>query len=164
MFPRFLDVPLFTSRPVPVPLYLLPIWNSLYSLFLYSCLLSLRSSIRSNTCFYFTSKQPDSPTSIVLVSQPPQVLHELWDLDLGNVKAIPYVKLHAASPLLPPPLEDISHYHHFPGPPSWAYTSSGALMSGTHINYDLQQFYVDTPIYYNSYYATFRCSLASGYL
>ncbi|KAJ3876017.1 hypothetical protein F5051DRAFT_430114 [Lentinula edodes] len=35
----------------------------------------------------------------------PQVLHELWDLDLGNVKAIPYIEVHTASLLPPPPLE-----------------------------------------------------------
>ncbi|KAJ3804629.1 hypothetical protein F5876DRAFT_82852 [Lentinula aff. lateritia] len=83
------------------------------------------------------SKQPDEPTS-PKPPQAPQVLHELWGLDLGNVEAIPYVKLHAASPLLPPTLEDVSRYLHFPGPPSQAYTLSGALTFGTHISYDLQ--------------------------
>ncbi|KAJ3803878.1 hypothetical protein F5876DRAFT_84229 [Lentinula aff. lateritia] len=86
-----------------------------YSLFLYlsfSTLVSrlLRSSKQSNTRFYSTSKQSDSPTSIVL----------LWDLDLGNVKATPYVELHVASPLIPPPLEDASCYPHFPGTQSQA--------------------------------------------
>ncbi|KAJ3804917.1 hypothetical protein F5876DRAFT_82426 [Lentinula aff. lateritia] len=56
----------------------------------------------------------------------PQLLHKLWDLDLGNVEAIPYVELRTASPLLPPPLEDARRYPHFPGPPSRAYTLSGA--------------------------------------
>ncbi|KAJ3929383.1 MAG: hypothetical protein NXY57DRAFT_963672 [Lentinula lateritia] len=126
MFTRSPDVPLFTSctylsssatspspawyilntplniGPVPVPLYLLPIRNSLYSLFLYLCfsqlcLSSLRSPIRSNTCFNFTSKQPDSPTPTAL----------LWDLSLGNVEATSYVELLAASPLPPPMLEDV---------------------------------------------------------
>ncbi|KAJ3884938.1 hypothetical protein GG344DRAFT_83320 [Lentinula edodes] len=34
-------------------------------------------------------------------------MEELWDLDLGNVEATPYVKLRAASPLQPPTLKDI---------------------------------------------------------
>ncbi|KAJ3806676.1 hypothetical protein F5876DRAFT_80453 [Lentinula aff. lateritia] len=67
--------------------------------------------------------EPTSPKP----PQAPQLLHKLWDLDLGNVEAIPYVKLCVASPLLPPPLEDVNRYPHFPGPPSRAYTLSGAL-------------------------------------
>ncbi|KAJ3910977.1 hypothetical protein F5877DRAFT_86686 [Lentinula edodes] len=39
----------------------------------------------------------------------------LWDLNLGNVEAIPYIKLCVTSPLLPPPLEDVNRYPHFPG-------------------------------------------------
>ncbi|KAJ3803874.1 hypothetical protein F5876DRAFT_84239 [Lentinula aff. lateritia] len=38
-----------------------------------------------------------------------------WDLDRGNIKAISYVELCVASPLLPPPLEDVNRYPHFPG-------------------------------------------------
>ncbi|KAJ3859061.1 hypothetical protein EV359DRAFT_68487 [Lentinula novae-zelandiae] len=67
------------------------------------------------------SKQPEST---ILVSQPtpnlsklPQLLHKLWDLDQGNIEAIPYVELHVTSPLLPPPLEDVNRYPYFPGPP-----------------------------------------------
>ncbi|KAJ3803996.1 hypothetical protein F5876DRAFT_83970 [Lentinula aff. lateritia] len=80
--------------------------------------------------------------SIVLA---PQLLHELWDLDLGNIEAPPYFQLCATSPLLPPPLEDVNRYPHFPGPPSQAYTPSGALTFETHINYNLQRSYVDIP-------------------
>ncbi|KAJ3858582.1 hypothetical protein EV359DRAFT_87510 [Lentinula novae-zelandiae] len=57
------------------------------------------------------------------------MLHKLWDLNLSNVKAIPYVELCTASPLLPPPLEDARRYPHFPGPPSRAYTLSGLTHS-----------------------------------
>ncbi|KAJ3803485.1 hypothetical protein F5876DRAFT_85238 [Lentinula aff. lateritia] len=42
----------------------------------------------------------------------------LWDLDLGNIEATPYVELRIASPLIPPTLGDVSRYPHFPGPPS----------------------------------------------
>ncbi|KAJ3808579.1 hypothetical protein F5876DRAFT_78588 [Lentinula aff. lateritia] len=80
------------------------------------------------------SKQSDSP-NVHRFGEPtspkplraPQLLHKLWDLELGNVKATPYVRLRVASPLLPPPLEDVNCYPHFPGPPSRAYTLSGAL-------------------------------------
>ncbi|KAJ3884127.1 hypothetical protein GG344DRAFT_84528 [Lentinula edodes] len=37
----------------------------------------------------------------------PQLLFKLWDLDLGNVKATPYVQLRTTSPLQPPTLEDV---------------------------------------------------------
>ncbi|KAJ3900742.1 hypothetical protein F5879DRAFT_992596 [Lentinula edodes] len=77
--------------------------------------------------------------SIVLVSQPPPNLLELRDLDLANVKANSYIGLRIASLLLPPTLEDVCLYLHFPGPPSQAYTPSGALMSGTPYVYDLLQ-------------------------
>ncbi|KAJ3872092.1 hypothetical protein F5051DRAFT_445527 [Lentinula edodes] len=77
--------------------------------------------------------QPTSPKP----PQAPQVLHKPRDLDLGNVEAIPYIELHTTSPLLPPMLEDIRLYLHFPGPPSQAYTPSGALMFGTHFSYGL---------------------------
>ncbi|KAJ3803725.1 hypothetical protein F5876DRAFT_84593 [Lentinula aff. lateritia] len=60
---------------------------------------------------------------------PPPSLLELWDIDLGNVEATPYVELHVASPLIPPPLEDASRYPHFPGTQSRACTPSGALAS-----------------------------------
>ncbi|KAJ3914154.1 hypothetical protein F5877DRAFT_83071 [Lentinula edodes] len=50
---------------------------------------------------------PNSPTPNALVSQPPQLLHKLWDLDPGNVEATPHIELHAASPLPPPILEDV---------------------------------------------------------
>ncbi|KAJ3912740.1 hypothetical protein F5877DRAFT_84496 [Lentinula edodes] len=66
--------------------------------------------------------------SIVLVSQPPPNLLKLWDLDLGNVEAPPYVQLHATSPLPPPLLEDANHPH-FLGPPSWDYALLGALIT-----------------------------------
>ncbi|KAJ3805982.1 hypothetical protein F5876DRAFT_81174 [Lentinula aff. lateritia] len=95
--------------------------------------------------------------SIVLVSRPPpnfpqapQVLHKLRDLDLANVEAIPYVKLCIASPLLPPTLEDIHLYPHFPGPPSRAYTPSEALTPGTHYIYDLLRSCIVNSIYYKS--------------
>ncbi|KAH7868585.1 uncharacterized protein C8R40DRAFT_1177664 [Lentinula edodes] len=39
----------------------------------------------------------------------------LWDLDLGNIKATPYIELRVASPLLPPPLKDANHYPPLPG-------------------------------------------------
>ncbi|GAW00502.1 hypothetical protein LENED_002026 [Lentinula edodes] len=39
--------------------------------------------------------------------QAPYLLHELWDLDLGNVEATPYLKLRVTSPLPPPTLEDV---------------------------------------------------------
>ncbi|KAJ3930138.1 MAG: hypothetical protein NXY57DRAFT_962977 [Lentinula lateritia] len=55
--------------------------------------------------------EPTSPKH----SRAPQVLHQLRDLDLANVEAIPYIKLCIASPLPPPMLED------------WTYTPSGAL-------------------------------------
>ncbi|KAJ3884608.1 hypothetical protein GG344DRAFT_83773 [Lentinula edodes] len=42
----------------------------------------------------------------------------LWDPDLGNIEAIPYVKLRVASSLIPPPLKDVNCYPHFSGPPS----------------------------------------------
>ncbi|KAJ3858236.1 hypothetical protein EV359DRAFT_88047 [Lentinula novae-zelandiae] len=77
--------------------------------------------------------EPTSPKP----PQASQVLHKLRDLDLGNVKAIPYVELCTASPLLPPMLEDIHLYLHSPGPPSRAYTPSGALTFGTHFSYNL---------------------------
>ncbi|KAJ3804423.1 hypothetical protein F5876DRAFT_83182 [Lentinula aff. lateritia] len=92
------------------------------------------------------SKQSD-----ILVSRPPpnfpqapQVLHELRDLDLVNVEAIPYVEPRIASPLIPPTLEDVRLYLHFLGPPSWAYTPSGAPTPGTHY---ITQW---TPIYTSS--------------
>ncbi|KAJ3806286.1 hypothetical protein F5876DRAFT_80864 [Lentinula aff. lateritia] len=50
--------------------------------------------------------EPTSPKT----PRAPPLLHKLWDLDLGNVEAIPYAKLHVASPLLPPPLEDVNCY------------------------------------------------------
>ncbi|KAJ3858821.1 hypothetical protein EV359DRAFT_87160 [Lentinula novae-zelandiae] len=90
------------------------------------------------------SKQSDSP-NIYRLGEPtspkppkaPQALHKLRDLDLGNVEATPYVELHTASPLLPPTLADVHPHLLFPGPPSWAYTSLGALTLGTHFSYDL---------------------------
>lgn len=75
--------------------------------------------------------------SIVLVSQPPFNPLKLRDLDLRNIKAIPYVELCTASLLLPPMLEDVRRYLHFPGPPFWAYILSGALTFGTYFSYDL---------------------------
>ncbi|KAJ3803790.1 hypothetical protein F5876DRAFT_84431 [Lentinula aff. lateritia] len=51
-----------------------------------------------------TSLEPTSPEP----PQAPQLLHELWDLDLGNVKASPYVRLRATSLLPPPPLPPTS--------------------------------------------------------
>ncbi|KAJ4495005.1 hypothetical protein C8J55DRAFT_554614 [Lentinula edodes] len=89
----------------------------------YSCL----SSLRSNTHFYFTSKQSDSPTPNAL----------LWDLNLGNVEATPYIELRAASPLLLPTLEDVPPKPQFPGPPPQAYIFSGAYTLQTHSLYDL---------------------------
>ncbi|KAJ3845998.1 hypothetical protein EV368DRAFT_89748 [Lentinula lateritia] len=47
------------------------------------------------------SKQSYSPTPNAL----------LWDLDLGNVEATPYVKLRAASPLQPPTCHNSQHRH-----------------------------------------------------
>ncbi|KAJ3804253.1 hypothetical protein F5876DRAFT_83479 [Lentinula aff. lateritia] len=123
-----------------------------YSLFLYLCfsttISSLRSSKQSNTHFYLTFKQSDRPPPNF--PQAPQVLHELRDLDLVNVEAIPYVELRIASLLIPPTLEDVCLYLHFPGPPSQAYTPSGAPMPGTHYIYDLSQSGIVNPIYYRS--------------
>ncbi|KAJ3804569.1 hypothetical protein F5876DRAFT_82944 [Lentinula aff. lateritia] len=90
------------------------------------------------------SKQSDSP-NVYCFGEPtspkplqaPQVLHELRDLDLANVEAIPYVELRIASPLPPPMLEDVRLYLHFPGPPSRASTPSRALTSGTPYLYNL---------------------------
>ncbi|KAJ3805549.1 hypothetical protein F5876DRAFT_81661 [Lentinula aff. lateritia] len=114
------------SSPVPVPLYLLTIWISLYSLFCYLCFSTLVSHLYGHLydpIYAFTSHlsnpseslsspnvypfgEPTSPKP----PQAPPLLHKLWDLDLGNVKAIPYTKLRVASPLLPPPLEDVNRY------------------------------------------------------
>ncbi|KAJ4487251.1 hypothetical protein C8J55DRAFT_558314 [Lentinula edodes] len=47
------------------------------------------------------SKQSDEPTS-PNSPQAPQLLHKLWDLDLGNVGASPCVQPSAAPPLPPP--------------------------------------------------------------
>ncbi|KAH7874978.1 uncharacterized protein C8R40DRAFT_1171077 [Lentinula edodes] len=69
----------------------------------------------------------------------------LWDLDLGNVEATPYVKLGTASPSPPPPLEDVCRYPPLPGTSSQAHTLLGAHISETSINYNLQQSYVDIP-------------------
>ncbi|KAJ3858408.1 hypothetical protein EV359DRAFT_87795 [Lentinula novae-zelandiae] len=41
----------------------------------------------------------------------PPTAHKLWDLNLGNVEATPYVELRIASPLLPPPLEVYNSYY-----------------------------------------------------
>ncbi|KAJ3870601.1 hypothetical protein F5051DRAFT_447438 [Lentinula edodes] len=62
----------------------------------------------------------------------PQLLHKLWDLDLGNVEATPYVKLRAASPLQPPTLEDVHLQAPVPGtsPPS-EYNSYYAILLGS---------------------------------
>ncbi|KAJ3803872.1 hypothetical protein F5876DRAFT_84245 [Lentinula aff. lateritia] len=77
--------------------------------------------------------------SIALVSQPPPSLLELPNVyRFDNVEATPYVKLHVASPLIPPPLEDASRYPHFLGTQSRACTPSGALAFETHIHYILQ--------------------------
>ncbi|KAJ3884598.1 hypothetical protein GG344DRAFT_83796 [Lentinula edodes] len=59
----------------------------------------------------------------------------LWDLDLGNVGASPRIQPSAAPLLPPPPLEDINHHLHLPGPLSQALTLLGALMSEPPIVY-----------------------------
>ncbi|KAJ4492150.1 hypothetical protein C8J55DRAFT_556587 [Lentinula edodes] len=41
-----------------------------------------------------------------LISRAKQFI-TLWDLDLGNAEATPYIELRAASPLPPPTLEDV---------------------------------------------------------
>ncbi|KAJ3809421.1 hypothetical protein F5876DRAFT_77788 [Lentinula aff. lateritia] len=71
---------------------------------------------------HFTSSPLDLPQRISFGEptspeppRAPQLLHKLWDLTLGNVKAIPYVELRVASPLPPPPLEDADRYPPLPG-------------------------------------------------
>ncbi|KAJ3857447.1 hypothetical protein EV368DRAFT_77801, partial [Lentinula lateritia] len=111
--------------PVPVPLYLLTIQISLYSLFLYLCFSTLVSRLYGHLydpIYAFTSRLSNpneslSSPNIYRFDEPtspnpraPPLLHKLWDPDLGNVEAIPYAKLHVASSLLPPPLEDINCY------------------------------------------------------
>ncbi|KAJ3858231.1 hypothetical protein EV359DRAFT_88054 [Lentinula novae-zelandiae] len=83
----------------------------------------------------------------------------LWDLALGNVKASHHIHLCIASPLLPPPLEDINHYLPLPGtsfpgshsigsshllqfvlcnpptsPSSWLHPSSPVIILGTSLD------------------------------
>ncbi|KAJ4492321.1 hypothetical protein C8R41DRAFT_920092 [Lentinula lateritia] len=52
----------------------------------------------------------DSEPTFSKPTQAPYLLHELWDLALGNVKASHHVHLCIASPLPPPPPEDTNHY------------------------------------------------------
>ncbi|KAJ3803667.1 hypothetical protein F5876DRAFT_84755 [Lentinula aff. lateritia] len=117
-------------------------------------------SKQSDSLNVYCFGEPTSPKP----PQAPQVLHELRDLDLANVEAIPYIELRIASPLLPPMLEDVRLYLHFPGPSSQAYTPSGALTSGTHYIYDLSRSCTVNPIYYNSYDVTVRRYLAPSNL
>ncbi|KAJ3885375.1 hypothetical protein GG344DRAFT_82775 [Lentinula edodes] len=116
----------FCIGPVPVPLYLLTIQISLYSLFCYLCFFTLVSHLYHRLykpIHAFTSRLSNASESLSSLNQyssfpniycfgeptspkppqAPQLLHKLWDLNLCNVKATPYVKLHVASPLLPPP-------------------------------------------------------------
>ncbi|KAJ3805172.1 hypothetical protein F5876DRAFT_82087 [Lentinula aff. lateritia] len=125
---------------------------------------SLQSSKRSNTRFYHTSKQSERVFELPqpILKLPKRLL--FWDLDLANVEAIPYVELHITSPLLPPMLEDVRLYLHFPGPPSRAYTRSGALTPGTHYIYDLSRSCIVNPIYFKSYDVTIRRSPAPSNL
>ncbi|KAJ3886044.1 hypothetical protein GG344DRAFT_82088 [Lentinula edodes] len=73
----------------------------------YSRISTIESPLSASTVAALSLSCRLSLTPNAVVSQPPQSLHKLWDLDLRNVEANPYIELRAASLLPPPTLKDI---------------------------------------------------------
>ncbi|KAJ3859153.1 hypothetical protein EV359DRAFT_68409 [Lentinula novae-zelandiae] len=89
------------------------------------------------------SKHSDEPT-FPKPPQAPYLLHELWDLNLGNVKAPPHIHPHIASPLPPPQLEDTNHY-----------PASQDLLPGLSLCWELPHPKLSPPTSYNNLKLTF---------